>query len=161
MPPRKSATCHGSSGRRSRNTSTTTRRDRLTKILIGKYKGTIYPEGDDYTGAISLGFGPDGKRRRPKRKGKTKTEVQDKLTKLVEDLAAGIKSLEHYTVKDAVEDWLAKGLKGRDAKTVKTNRTLARHNIIPLIGKKKLKDLRADDVDDWLDGLTDKLSSGT
>jgi integrase len=28
-----------------------------------------------------------------------------------------------------------------------------------LIGKAKLKDLRADDVDEWLDGLTDKLST--
>ena len=133
----------------------------MTQILIGKYKGTIYSEGDGYTGAISLGFGPDGKRRRPKRKGKTKTEVQDKLKKLVEELESGIKSPENYTVKNAVEDWLTKGLKNRDKNTVTTNRIMAEQHVIPLIGKKKLKDLRADDVDDWLDGLTDKLATRT
>jgi integrase len=133
----------------------------LTQILIGKYKGTIYPEGDGFTGAISLGFGPDGRRRRPKRKGRTKTEVQDKLKKLVEELESGIKSREHYTVQDAVRDWLAKGLRGRDDYTVRTNRILAEKHIIPIIGARKLKDLRADDVDDWLDGLTDKLATRT
>lgn len=131
----------------------------MAKILIGKYEGTIYPEGDGFTGAISLGFLPDGKRKRLKRKGKTKTEVKDKLIKAVRELESGIKSPDNYTVRDAVEDWLSKGLKGRDAKTVTTNRILADKHVIPLIGKTKLKDLRADDVDDWLDGLTGKLST--
>jgi hypothetical protein len=45
------------------------------KILIGKYEGTIYPEGDGFTGAVSLGFGLDGRRRSFERKGKTKAEV--------------------------------------------------------------------------------------
>lgn len=133
----------------------------MAKILIGKYEGTIYPEGDGFTGAISLGFGPDGKRKRVKRKGRTKAEVKDKLIKAVKELESGIKSPVNYTVKDAVEDWLARGLKGRDADTVTTNRILADNHVIPLIGKKKLKDLRADEVDDWLDGLTDKLATRT
>jgi integrase len=133
----------------------------LAKILIGRYEGTIYPEGNGFTGAISLGFGPDGKRRRPKRKGRTKTEVQDKLKKLVEEMESGIKSPENYTVRDAVEYWLAKGLKGRDEDTVKTNRILADQHVISLVGKKKLKELNADDVDDWLDGLKGKLSTRT
>jgi integrase len=131
----------------------------LARILIGKYKGTIYPEGDGYTGVISLGFAPDGKRRRLKRKAKTKAAVQDKLVNAVKNLEAGIKSPERYTVKDAVRDWLAMGLKGRDSGTVTTNRILAEHHVIPLIGKAKLKELRADDVDKWLDGLTGKLST--
>ncbi|HEU5156025.1 MAG TPA: tyrosine-type recombinase/integrase [Streptosporangiaceae bacterium] len=134
----------------------------MAKILIGKYEGTIYLAGDGfYTGAVSLGFGPDGKRRRLKRKGKTKTDVRDKLVKAVKDLETGIKSPESYTVENAVKDWLTKGLKGRDAETIKTNRILATRHVIPLIGKKKLKDLRADDVDDWLDGLKGKLSTRT
>ncbi len=28
----------------------------MSKILIGRYQGTIYPEGNGYTGAIDLGF---------------------------------------------------------------------------------------------------------
>ena len=131
----------------------------MARILISKYEGTIYPEGDGYTGAISLGFLPNGKRKRLKRKGKTKAEVKDKLIKAVKDLESGITSPEDYTVRDAVEDWLTKGLKGRDSGTVTTNRILAEQHVIPLIGKAKLKRLRADDIDEWLDGLTGKLST--
>jgi integrase len=135
------------------------RSDPLAKILIGKYEGTIYPEGDGFTGAISLGYAPDGKRQRLKRKGKNKADVKAKLIKAVNDLEAGVKSPENYTVRDAVEDWLSTGLKGRDPKTVTTNRILAEKHVIPLIGKRKLKELRADEVDKWLDGLSDKLST--
>lgn len=42
------------------------------KIIIGKYEATIYPEGNGYTGAISLGFDATGKRQRVKRKGRTR-----------------------------------------------------------------------------------------
>lgn len=134
------------------------RRDPLAKILIGKYEGTIYPEGNGYTGALELGVGPDGKRNRLKRKGKNKTAVIDKLVKAVEDLEAGIKSPENYTVGQAVEDWISKGLKNRGTTKI---RILADKHVIPLIGKGKLKELHADDVDEWLDGLTDKLSIRT
>jgi len=131
----------------------------LAKILIGKYVGTIYPEGDGFTGAVSLGFAPNGKRIRLKRKGDTESAVQAKLVQAVKDLDSGIRSPERYTVRDAVEDWLKKGLRGRDQNTITTNRILANKHVIPHIGRKKLKDLRADDVDDWLDGLTDHLST--
>ncbi|MES9541826.1 tyrosine-type recombinase/integrase [Actinomadura sp. NPDC000600] len=131
----------------------------MAKILIGKYEGSIYEEGDGWTGAISLGFASSGKRKRLKRKGKTKTEVRDKLVSAVKELEAGIKSTAYYTVGDAVEDWLSKGLKGRDAQTVTTNRILAEKHVIPYLGRAKLTELRADDVDEWLDGLTGKLST--
>jgi integrase len=131
----------------------------LAKILIGKYEATLYPEDGRVTGAISLGFGPDGKRKRIKRKGKNRTEVTDKLIAAVKDLESGIDSPANYTVRDAVEDWLTKGLKGRDPATITTNRILAEKHLMPLIGEAKLKDLRADDVDEWLDRLTGTLST--
>ena len=56
------------------------------KIIIGKYEATIYPEGDSYTGAISLGFDAAGRRQRVKRKGRTKAQVKDKLREVVERL---------------------------------------------------------------------------
>ncbi|WP_285699997.1 site-specific integrase [Actinomadura sp. NBRC 104412] len=131
----------------------------MARILVGKYEGSIYREGDGYTGALSLGFAPNGKRKRLKRKGRTKADVTDKLRRAVADLESGIKSPTNYTVGAAVEDWLSKGLKGLDADTIANYRCLAAKHVIPLIGKVKLKDLRADDVDEWLDGLTDKLST--
>ncbi len=56
-------------------------------------------------------------------------------------------------------DWLAKGLRGRDEDTITANRILAEQHVIPLIGAIKLKELTADQVDEWLDGLTGKLAT--
>ncbi|MFI7639112.1 tyrosine recombinase XerC [Nonomuraea sp. NPDC049400] len=133
----------------------------MAKILIGQYEATIYPEGDGYTGAISLGFGPDGKRQRLKRKAKTKTLVKDKLIKAVKALESGVTASETYTVRDAVNDWLSKGLKGRSESTVTKQRILAETHVIPRLGKLKLQQLRADHVDEWLDELSTDLATRT
>ncbi|MEO3798286.1 site-specific integrase [Nonomuraea sp. B10E15] len=133
----------------------------MAKILIGKYEATIYPEGDGFTGAISLGFGPDGKRQRLKRKAKTKTAVKDKLIKAVKALETGVTASETYTVRDAVNDWLSKGLKGRSENTVTKQRILAETHVIPRLGKMKLQQLRADHVDEWLDVLSSDLATRT
>jgi predicted DNA-binding protein len=83
------------------------------KMIIGKYEATIYPEGEGYTGAISLGFDAAGTRRRVKRKGRTKAQVKDKLREVVEDLEAGVSAAEDYTVAEAVSDFLDHGMKGK------------------------------------------------
>ena len=134
----------------------------MSTILIGAYQGSIYPEGNGYTGAIDLGFDGAGKRQRIKRKGRTKAAVKDKLIKVVQDRESGVKTTkdtENYTVEQAMTDWLSKGLKGLDPGTVTGYRILAQQHVLPLIGATKLKELSADDVDDWLDGLTGKLST--
>lgn len=58
------------------------------KYILGKYEATIYPEDGRYSGSISLGFGPDGKRKRIKRRGRTKTAVKSKPIKAVQELDA-------------------------------------------------------------------------
>lgn len=131
------------------------------KIVIGKYEGSIYPENGGWAGAISLGFDARGRRQRIKRKGRTKAKVKEELAKAVRERELGVKNAAHYTVADAVNDWLAKGLKGRADKTVETLRGLAELHVIPLIGAVKLNELSADHVDEWLDGLTGKLATRT
>jgi hypothetical protein len=42
---------------------------------------------------------------------------------------------------------------------VTTNRILSEQHVIPLIGATQLKELTADDVDEWLDGLSGKLAT--
>jgi len=133
----------------------------MSKILIGQYQATIYPEGNGFTGAIDLGYDGAGKRQRVKRKGRTKAVVKDKLIKIVAEREAGLKTSGSYTVGDAVRDWLAKGLRGRDPDTIRTNRILLEHHLLPLIGGIKLTELTADDVDDWLEGRCDKLATNT
>ncbi|WP_165970210.1 hypothetical protein [Nonomuraea terrae] len=49
----------------------------------------IYKDGDHWRGAVSLGYGPDGKRVRKKVSGKTRAEVVEKVRKLKETLAKG------------------------------------------------------------------------
>ncbi len=136
----------------------------MSKILIGKYEATIYPEGDGYTGAMDVGYDGSGRRQRIKRKGRTKTIVKDKLKDVVDNLNQGIKTdkdSENYSVGDAVRDWLSKGLRGRAPKTLTTLNTLAEQHVIPLIGATKLRELDADQVDDRLDGLSVKLASSS
>jgi len=131
------------------------------KILIGKYEGTIYPEDNGYTGAIDLGTNGKGDRNRLKRKGRTKEMVKDKLRKAVSELEAGIETSDTYTVENAVRDWLARGTKGLSDKTINDYKSLADSNLIPFIGAYKLKELTADNVDDWLEDRRDHLTTRT
>ncbi|MEV4371321.1 tyrosine-type recombinase/integrase [Nonomuraea sp. NPDC049637] len=131
----------------------------MATIHIGKYQASIYQEGKGYTGALSLGFDAQGKRQRPKRKGRTKAEVKEKLIALVEELEAGVTTEEGYTVEDCINDWLARGLKARSQGTVASYRSMAIHHIIPQVGQIKLKKLTADDLDDWLDERAEVLAT--
>src|SRR5712672_2125385 len=85
----------------------------------GRGEDAIYFEAakNRYVGAVSLGFGPDGKRVRRKVHGRTKQEVRDKLKALHAELDAGIRSSAGYTVRRAVKDWLREGLDGWSERT--------------------------------------------
>ncbi|WP_405659144.1 tyrosine recombinase XerC [Streptomyces sp. RK9] len=128
----------------------------------GHGEDTIYWDAakNRFVGAVSLGYAPNGKRRRPKVYGKTKTEVRQKIRDLKKEVQSGVKAPANYTVADAVNDWLQRGLKGRDEKgTIGKNRSVADKHLIPFIGKAKLKDLSADDIDDWLDDRSEFLAT--
>ncbi|MFF3751269.1 tyrosine recombinase XerC [Streptomyces sp. NPDC002018] len=112
-----------------------------------------------FIGAVSRGYTSAGTRNRPKVSGKTKTEVRRKLKELKKNLDAGVKTPANYTVAQTVNDWLAKGLKSREATSIKTYRILADTHIIPLLGKAKLGDLEADELDDWLEGRASVLAT--
>ena len=60
--------------------------------------------------AISLGYGPDGKRIRRKVSGKTKQEVRARPQALHQELDSGVRSSSTYAVREAVDDWLREGL---------------------------------------------------
>ena len=131
------------------------------KILIGKYQGTIYPETNGYTGSIDLGFDGRGNRIRVKRRGRTKAIVRERLAQVVADRDAGIKTSDGYTVGEAARDWLEKGTRDLGESTVETYRILVEKHLVSEIGAIKLKKLNATQVDDWLEGLADELSTAT
>ena len=101
----------------------------ISAMRRGHGEDAIYFAADKnrHIGAVSLGFGPDGKRLRRKVSGKTKQEVRDKPWALHAELGVGLQSSAGYTVRAAVEDWLEHGLSGRSARTIQLYRDGVRH----------------------------------
>ena len=111
-----------------------------------------------YVGAISVGFGPDGKRVRRKVTGRTKAEVRDKLKAAHAELDRGLHTSATYTVQHAVDDWLEGGLQGRSERT----RSIYREALKPLlehIGTRPLPELTARDVRRGLEALSERMST--
>jgi len=111
-----------------------------------------------WRGVISLGFDPDGKRVRRKVSGKTRTVVQERLKALHSDLDSGVKASPNYTLRRAAQDWLADGLEGRSAKTVKKYENVLAP-ILTAIGSRRLRELTADDVRQALAAMAARYSS--
>src|SRR5450432_494046 len=111
-----------------------------------------------WRGVISLGYCPDGKRVRRKVSGKTRAVVQDRLKALHSDLDSGVKASPNYTVRRAAQDWLAEGLEGRSAKTVKKNENVLAPILTP-IGSRRMRELAADDVRQALAAMAARYST--
>ena len=71
-----------------------------------------------YVGAVSLGYSPSGTRVRKRVMARTKTEVREKLKELHQQAENGVRPRRHYTVNDALDDWLETGLDGLTPSTV-------------------------------------------
>lgn len=109
-----------------------------------------------------VGFSANGKRVVKRVSGKTKTEAKNKLKEILRDLDDGIGVQGHkFTVEDAIRDWLEHGLNGRDPKTIASNRFLAERHLIPGLGRRRLRELTADDVDRWLAEEAELVSTST
>jgi len=95
-------------------------------------------------------------------RGRTKTEARRKLKELIRDHDDGLSTGGYgYTVGQAVTDWLAFGLVGRDPATIEKCTILANTHVIPALGVRKLRNLSADDVDRWLADKARTLSTRT
>jgi len=122
---------------------------RLHKACTGSWRG-----------AVSLGIAPDGKRLRRKVRGRSKSDVKEKLQALHDELREGLHTSSTYTVRQAVNDWLENGLDGRSAKTVSTYREVL-DPLTALIGRAKLRDLTARQVRSALVNLSGDRSTRT
>lgn len=92
--------------------------------------------------------------------GRTKTEAKSKLRELVRDRENGLDE-SSCTVRHAVEDWLAYGLGQQGPSTVAKYRHLCVKHIYPLLGERKLRDLKAAEVEKWLAGRAQVLSTSS
>ena len=111
---------------------------------------------------VTVGFDVHGKRLTRRVSSRTKTEAKEALRRMVRELddGTGTGTGSRVTVGQAVEGWLRDGLHGRSERTVVTCRHLCQNHIVPGLGKRRLVDLRARDVDRWLDARTE-LSTAT
>jgi hypothetical protein len=60
---------------------------------------------DRWVGTITVGWKPDGRRDRIIVRGRTKTEVKDKLRTKRQERAAGVRTPANYTVEQCLKDW--------------------------------------------------------
>jgi integrase len=93
-----------------------------------------------WVGSVSLGYSPEGKRRRRPVRGRTKTEVRDKLRELKEDISSSVRAPAGHTVRQAVEDWLESGLDGRSEATISKYRFVLKP-VVQQIGRAVLRAL--------------------
>jgi Phage integrase, N-terminal SAM-like domain len=108
----------------------------------------------------TIGCTPAGKRIVRRGSGVTKTAASAKLKEILRDLDDGLPVASgNYSVADAVNDWLAYGLSGRSEATLENRRILAQTHVIPELGKRKLRELSAEDVDRWLAKKSKTLST--
>jgi integrase len=109
-----------------------------------------------------VGFSASGRRIVKRASGKTRTEAKNRLREIIRDLDDGLGVQGHkFAVEDALRDWLAHGLSGRDPGTIATHRHLIEGHLIPGLGRRRLRELSADDVDRWLAEEATKVSTST
>ena len=112
---------------------------------------------DRWTGTITVGWKPDGCRDRITVRGRTKTEVKDKLRAKHTELAAGVRTPANYTVEQCLTDW-PETLNTQAESTVTGYRIMAGH-LVETIGNLKLAALKVRDVDFALGKLAEHLST--
>jgi len=101
--------------------------------------------------SVTVGFDGRGKRVVKFVSARTKSDASARLRRLLRDahdqvLLKG----RDGTVADAVEDWLRFWLPGRSPSTIGKYRGLVDTHIVPLLGRRRLRDLSAREVDEWL-----------
>jgi len=111
---------------------------------------------------VTVGYDGRGRRITRKASGRTKTEAKAKLKEMLSDIDDGLAvAPTAYTVADAVKDWLAYALNNHDEATVAKLSTLAKIHVIPALGARKLRELTAEDVDQWLAVESKSVSTRT
>ncbi|HEY6595107.1 MAG TPA: tyrosine-type recombinase/integrase [Asanoa sp.] len=115
----------------------------------GHGEDSIYKDGDRWRGAVSLGYGSDGKRLRKKVSGQTREEVARKLRKLREQLDAGLPAPDdRLTVGEYLDRWLSVNLPGQVApSTLDDYGDTVRLHLRRTLGRKKLTKLTVSDCD--------------
>ena len=114
-----------------------------------------------YVGAVSIGYGADGRRIRRKVIGRSKAEVRDKLKALHREMDSHVRARPRYTVGDALDDWLADGLDGLSDRTVQLYKGTIAKALRAHLGSVRLTELTAGDVEKALSAVAAGASTRT
>lgn len=108
-----------------------------------------------------VGYDARGKPITRRASGTSKTAAINGLKRRVKDYEDGLTAgSERATISDIMNDWLEFGLPGKTgAETRKKYRTLVDKHIIAHLGGRRIRDLRADEVDQWLKKLAPHLAT--
>ncbi|MBO0811423.1 MAG: site-specific integrase [Microlunatus sp.] len=110
----------------------------------------------------TVGYDARGKRVRRKASGKSRSAALNGLKRRVKDYETGlVVHSEWFTVEQAVIEWYSHGQTGLDQHTQRKNRDLSELYIIPHLGGRRLRDLQAQEVDQWLRLLAEELATST
>jgi integrase len=114
----------------------------------GYGEDSVYKDGDRWRGAISLGYGANGKRVRKKVSGRTRAEAAEKLRKLRQQVDGGTVPDDRLTVQSFLTRWLTVNLPGTVSESTEDdyNDTVHLH-LIPALGQKRLSKLTVVDLD--------------
>ncbi|MBE1877838.1 tyrosine recombinase XerC [Myceligenerans pegani] len=94
--------------------------------------------------------------------GKTRTAASNSLREKIREYEAGLLAdSRRVTVAQVCKDWLDHGRGDVGPKTKEGNEDNYLNHIEPHLGKRKLADLRHDEVDDWLEKLAPNLSTSS
>jgi len=118
----------------------------------GNGEGTIYKRKDGrWCGQLTIGTTAEGKQKRKSFYGDTRKEVARKMTEMKHKIFTGT-YIEQTNMK--LEDWLKQWVKGRKTalaySTYRNYEMMIRNHLIPTLGKTKLKELSARQVQDLL-----------
>ena len=126
--------------------------------------GGLYWDEDRqrWRGEITVGYRPDGRRITRKTSDPDKTKALKKLKELQREIDDGLPVASGtYTVADSVRDFLKHGLHGRSQSTVEKLTNLADEHVFPYFKARTVRELTADDVDDWLLAKSTTLATRT
>ncbi|GAA3213962.1 site-specific integrase [Actinocorallia longicatena] len=104
-----------------------------------------------WIGEITVGYTPAGKRIVKTASDPEKTKAHKKLRDMLRKHEDGLTiDFSHYTVEQAARAWLDEGLGDVVPRTVHKLTSLCTTHVIPDLGKRKLRDLKAQEVQVWL-----------
>jgi len=126
----------------------------------GQNEGSIRQRKDGtWEARFSIGKDADGKQKQKSVYGKTRKEVSEKLSKYLNEINSGtFIEPTNLTLKDWLTTWLTEYKKNSIKPTSYARyEVCANTHIIPILGNMKLKDLRPDIIQKF---INDKLSNG-